>query len=649
MQSEIHRTLIEQGCPKKDMLWEAAIGPDGRPRKARAGDMRPGDIAVTRPIGQKSFFVDVTAKGVPGSLPAELTLAHSNFAAKLADSDKAKEAGPRRVVQLVQTMVRLSFSYLGTPSKAARAGCAVLGKAYPGGFDGTRSTQNTGVLGMQRVSLACMAAFARNIVATMTDDADNDGPGERGEDFAAADHIFRDNLLAIGLHEADDDLGPMFRRQLAFDPAVDPSDECRRPPLPRPPSLLPSRSTRPHSRRVATLRQSDRSLLYHAVAWRALNPVLDAGTRGAVMPWSAPADRWLSRLLTLVYPGESADAIQSVMKYSVLPSVVGRCRAALQGINPAHQLTGDVLEYNVSRLAAGFVGKVVNIGLLIGKLFVRNQNGRQGDAELFHVLERGESIIQSLDTWNALAQEDGADIMHHLQSAPAALPWPSRVESPPNQPQAARVLPVGTAGPWNRECVTTHLRNAASGQPTASPRRRVAVIHAFAVDPVATSPALINPAAPRPGDSAEAGVRAKAGTANPPTTRATHTHQVPPDFLPQLQRDEAAARVAQASAIGTNAGESLNQRTPPGFHHGAVTGAAPRPQGASAAEQLERTLAEESATEQPSRRSITTNAPRAGPARTQASIQQTDPVGTCCVVAGTRRSAGVNATDDSGG
>ena len=49
------------------------------------------------------------------------------------------------------------------------------------------------------------------------------------------------------------------------------------------------------------------------------------------------------------------------------------------------------------------------------------------------------------------------------------------------------------------------------------------------------------------------------------------------------------------------------------------------------------------------RRSISTNAPREGLARTQASIQQTDLVGTCRGVAGTRQSAEADATDDPDG
>ena len=543
------------------------------------------------------------------------------------------------MVRLGQTMVRLSLSYLGTPSRAARAGCAALGKVYRGVYRPDSSTQSTHALLLQRLSLAAVTALAKNVVATQTDEHDPASAVERGADFAAADSAFRDSLLAVTLDEADDDLGPAFRRQLADgfpSGTCGLSEEHRRAALARPRAMNTGLTPRtPSSRRVVSLRQSRRSLLYHAVVWRVLAPLLDAGTRGSVQRWTAPADRWLSRLLALVYPQQTPDELSYIVDHTVLPCVLMRCAASLRALGPVSSPVGEaVLQYNLCRLAAGLVGKVVRIGQLIGNVFDRSPITFSGDDELFALLRRGEEALRVDATWDTLAAENGFDVRDELYAAPQALNWPSRLEFPLDHPPAAHVLPVGPRRPWNAAAVTSALRGSTGGAPITAARRHVNVVGAA------------------PQRSASAEVRGVLGRAPAGPSGTANVHRIPADFVSQLASDEAAARAAQAAVSGTDAGEPFNQPDSPEPQRGAVTGTAgtaPRPHGASAGEQFERSRSDEAATELAIDRSILNNAPRGGPARSHASIQQPDQVGTCSVVAGTRRSAKENATDGSGG
>ena len=50
MVGAIWHTLKRHGC--RGMMREAAVGSDGRPRKAREGERRPGDVALIRPQGE---------------------------------------------------------------------------------------------------------------------------------------------------------------------------------------------------------------------------------------------------------------------------------------------------------------------------------------------------------------------------------------------------------------------------------------------------------------------------------------------------------------------------------------------------------------------------------------------------------------------
>ena len=505
MQGEVFRTLDERHC--KTLVWEAAMGADGRPRKARPGELRPGDVAVLRPVNEKSIYADVTARGPPAGMPSDLTIADCNFVAKHADAEKAKEEGPKMVVDRRQTMARLSFSHLGTPSKAARTAMRDLAIVCPGKFDPAKSTQNTAAIMGQRLSLAVLTSLAKNVVTIQAGEPGSDSPAARSTEFSQTDEALQADLLGLTNDEADDDSYPRLRRQLVSGLANSTHGYSSGPLTRRRHSTI-----RP-SCRAPSLKQSRRSLLYHAVVWRALAPFLNNAEREAVKRWTSPADEWLLRLAGRVYPQREANEIQSVIDGSVLPSVVRRCLRMLTAINPGKPLSQPVLQENVRRLAGGLVGKVTSLGSLISKVFAR-PNSDKRDEQLFELLVQGERMLEEDVTWDALRDVAGLDVTADLYQAPTALGWPTRIENPSHYPPASTVNPVGSDRPWDISRCDELVRDCAAARvarPMAGPAMPQGSAAGAAV--AAAAAALRAARAPRTAEGTAAGAPIGSATA----------------------------------------------------------------------------------------------------------------------------------------
>jgi hypothetical protein len=223
------------------------------------------------------------------------------------------------------------------------------------------------------------------------------------------------------------------------------------------------------------MKQSRRSLLFHALVWAALEPLVPDARRSSTAVQLGKARRWLLRLASVVWgcapvaagtPDEAVDVIEN----SVLPEVLLRCKRMLLTL-PGHadNASGPATLHNLTRLALGLVGKVARLGDLTSRIFERPAG------DLSFLLEGGTRLLRDDARWYGLATEDGECILEGLFSLPEALPLPLRFENPPmaQHPQAARILAPGRAmAPWDRTRVLRLVAGPSGVVPGCADRGR---------------------------------------------------------------------------------------------------------------------------------------------------------------------------------